>query len=232
MVASFGGLANSKKVKLPWSFHILVFQFQIRKENPSLIHSRAYFDLIHIGNCRRRQARCRRKWNLERHTALQWQSCPHFRKNLGTISLSNPLKKPCSALDYVHAEIRRGDFVTPSLLYDVASEGHEKIVPAIFVFFLKGDKDFWGISAEVVSMWKEGRQEDRVLELKYSVEIEHRIKLILFASSLGSLMHTYKVKRKQCLLKVMDLKSLMMGKMFFDTDINLCNVGYKIICAC
>lgn len=71
---------------------------------------------------------------------------------MGTISLSNPLKKPCSALDYVHAEIRRGDFVTPSLLYDVASEGYEKIVPAIFVVFLKGDKDFWGISAEVVSM--------------------------------------------------------------------------------
>jgi hypothetical protein len=39
------------------------------------------------------------------------------------------------------------------LLYDVASEGHEKIVPsAILVSFLKGDKDFWGISAEVVSM--------------------------------------------------------------------------------
>lgn len=104
-------------------------------------------------------------------------------------------------------------------------------MPAIFVFFLKGDR-FLGDSAEVVRFEREGRQEDRVLEVKYSVQNEQRIISILFASSLGSSMHTYKVKRKQCLLKVMDLKSLMMGKMFFDTDINLCNVGYKIICAC
>ena len=65
------------------------------------------------------------------------------------LSLIYPLKNPArqASDDYdVHAdEIRRGDFVTPSLLYDVvASEGHEKVVPAMFCVLLKKRQRFVG----------------------------------------------------------------------------------------